>query len=37
VLNVVAAPGWPFGLFVGGVPVNGTGASISVAWINHPV
>ena len=37
VLNVVATPGWPFGLFVGWPPVNWTGALISVAWINNPV
>jgi hypothetical protein len=36
-LNVVATPGWPFGLLVGGLAVKGTGALISVAWINSPV
>ena len=34
VLNAVATPGWPFGFWVGGLAVNATGASMSVAWIN---
>jgi hypothetical protein len=37
VLKVVATPGWPFGLFVGGLPVKVSGALISVAWISSPV
>ncbi|OBG80420.1 hypothetical protein A9X05_20930 [Mycobacterium sp. E3298] len=36
-LNVVAMPGWPFGLLIGGVAVNGIGALMSLAWISNPV
>src|ERR1700744_4027216 len=34
-LKVVATPGWPFGLLVGGVAVKGTGAWMSPAGINN--
>ncbi|GAB1811000.1 hypothetical protein MUNTM_00370 [Mycobacterium sp. MUNTM1] len=33
-LKVVATPGWPLGLSVGGAAVKGTGALMSLGWMS---